>query len=415
MRARLALALVVVARAVVARAVDDVTLATNASAIARASATRESDVTLGGWTAETWYAATAFRSSWYVDALGVDRGRAVDASDASALFAALSDPTVETVRLTSAATLRADAWPRRGVVVRRRVTLRGACGSPCVVDGLGERSLASVVDGGSLTMSGVRVRRAAAANGFGGGVYFGRAHGGGEVSDVVFEDCDASEGGAVFVASGSGTGRVIFRNVTFLRNRATGARGRGGAAFASVAGPNRVIFDDCAFVDNTATNGFGGGVYGHGGYVVVNACNFTRNVAATGGGVAMNRGGVVSSTLFFSNEATTSTGGGLHIISPSDVVSGNRASSVQRTTFVNNTARVAGGGAFAYGRVRMLANSFAANVIGPSATSGLNADYYVCTNTTSSGCSLVPTLAGDVYDPAKHDPFTPEADFATVS
>ena len=328
-----------------------------------------------------WYAAASWDENHYARALGTSTGRATTVTTTAELLAALRDPLVEFVGVNATTlTLDEDAWPRRGVAVRRRATLRGACDGRCVVDANGT-SVASVVDGGSLSVE--RLAFEGARGDFGGAFYFGRAHGGGSFDDAAFRGCEAREGGAVFVASDARAGNVVFRNVTF---------------------------ESCGA---TATNGRGGGVYADGGHVVINECDFKTNAAASGGGAALRGGGVVSSSAFDGNDATRA-GGGVHVASPSDVVVGHRASSVQRSAFTNNTAAVAGAGAFAYGRVKMLANTFSRNALPASAPSALDPNYYVCTDTSDAGCSMKPTLADDVYDPAAYDPFTPQTSFATV-
>ena len=357
-----------------------------------------------------WYAAASWDENHYARALGTSTGRATTVTTTAELLAALRDPLVEFVGVNATTlTLDEDAWPRRGVAVRRRVALRGACDGRCVVDANGT-SVASVVDGGNLSVE--RMAFEGARGDFGGAFYFGRAHGGGSFDDAAFRGCEAREGGAVFVASDASAGNVVFRNVTFESCGATATNGRGGGAFVAASGPAYVAFESCAFEGNVA-NGLGGGGYADGGHVVINECEFKTNAAASGGGAALRGGGVVSSSAFDGNDATRA-GGGVHVASPSDVVVGHRASSVQRSAFTNNTAAVAGAGAFAYGRVKMLANTFSRNALPASAPSALDPNYYVCTDTSDVGCSMKPTLADDVYDPAAYDPFTPQTSFATV-
>ena len=372
-------------------------------ALAQAGALR--DVPSGGLDDAAWYAAASTSTL-------AAAGRVATATNAREILAALLDPTVEDVRVNATlTTLGDDAWPRRGVATRRRVTLRGVCAGAarCAIDADG-KSVASAIDGGSLTVTALTIKNA--ASDFGGAFYLGRGHGGATFDDARFEGCAAREGGAVFVASDASAGSVTFRNTTFVACGATATNGRGGAAFVAANGPAYVKFESCAFEGNAA-NGLGGGLYADGGHVVVNECEFRANAATSGGGAALRGGGVISSSAFDGNDATRA-GGGLHVASPSDDVVGHRASSVQRSAFTNNTAAVAGAGAFAYGRVKMLANTFSRNALPASAPSALDPNYYVCTNTSDGGCSMTPTLADNVYDPAAYDPFTPQSSFATV-
>ena len=173
-----------------------------------------------------WYAAASWDENHYARALGTSTGRATTVTTTAELLAALRDPLVEFVGVNATTlTLDEDAWPRRGVAVRRRATLRGACDGRCVVDANGT-SVASVVDGGSLSVE--RLAFEGARGDFGGAFYFGRAHGGGSFDDAAFEGCEAREGGAVFVASDASAGNVVFRNVTFESCGATATNGRGG-------------------------------------------------------------------------------------------------------------------------------------------------------------------------------------------
>ena len=376
-----------------------------------------------GRPASEWYAMTAWRDGWY-DGLsnnGVGLTRTV--SDADGMYAALVDPRVEFVRVDATFRLdNGDAWPTAGATIRRRVTVSGTttCDDGSSVDGrcavrCGIKSFVNVVDGGALTLRDVRVETASGSSG--GAVYFGRGHGGGTMENVKFASCYADDGGAVFIASDANAKNVTFRNVSFTGNRATATTpsgGRGGAVFVSTTGPAFVVFTSCEFILNSAEHGFGGAVYGEGGGVILNECAVEGNVAASGGGVALRGGGVVSSSTFLGNNATANAGGGLHMTSPTDESSGFFASAVQRTTFTGNLATTAGGGAFVYGRVKMLANSFSGNALPASAPGALDPNYYICTDASSTGCAMYPTLASDTYDPAAYDIFTPQSSFAQI-
>ena len=184
---------------------------------------------------------------------------------------------------------------------------------------------------------------------------------------------------------------VAFVGVNFTSNRVVAASSRGGAVYASTEGASRVTFDKCLFDGNDASGGFGGGLYAHGGRVIAIECNFTGNFAKTGGGASFRSGGVVSSSIFVDNNATQDVGGGVHITSATDIVDGAYACAIQRSLFRNNRARRAGGGLFAYGRARMLANEFSSNAltgaVNVPAYANLN-DYYACTDMSSTGCTL---------------------------
>ena len=131
-----------------------------------------------------WYAAASWDENHYARALGTSTGRATTVTTTAELLAALRDPLVEFVGVNATTlTLDEDAWPRRGVAVRRRATLRGMCDGRCVVDANGT-SVASVVDGGSLSVE--RLAFEGARGDFGGAFYFGRAHGGGSFDDAAF-------------------------------------------------------------------------------------------------------------------------------------------------------------------------------------------------------------------------------------
>ena len=219
-------------------------------ALARAGALR--DVPSGGLDDAAWYAAASTSTL-------AAAGRVATATNAREILAALLDPTVEHVRVNATlTTLGDDAWPRRGVATRRRVTLRGVCAGAarCAIDADG-KSVASAIDGGSLTVTALTIKNA--ASDFGGAFYLGRGHGGATFDDARFEGCAAREGGAVFVASDASAGSVTFRNTTFVACGATATNGRGGAAFVAANGPAYVKFESCAFEGNAA-NGLGGRV-----------------------------------------------------------------------------------------------------------------------------------------------------------
>ena len=147
----------------------------------------------------------------------------------------------------------------------------------------GLRSVMNVVDGGRATVERLTVT-GAQSDDFGGAFYFGRGHGGGRFENVAFVACLAERaGGAVYVSNDANAGNVAFVGVNFTSNRVVAASSRGGAVYASTEGASRVTFDKCLFDGNDASGGFGGGLYAHGGRVVVNECNFTGNFAKTGG------------------------------------------------------------------------------------------------------------------------------------
>jgi predicted outer membrane repeat protein len=369
----------------------------------------------GGRDGAAWYAATAWHADWYTNALGVDRGRSVTVRDAATLEAALRDPLVEFIVVNaSEITLDAASWPAEGALVRRRVSIASVQAYSAVVIYAGGMSVANVVDGGTLTVTDVRVQDAIAN--VGGAFYFGRAHGGGAFNRVVFTNNTAGNGGAVFVASDMNSGNVTFYNCSFDANHATATGGRGGAAFVSSDGPAGVGFTLCTFKQNTATTGYGGAIYAEGGYVAVNECVIDGNAATGGGGATFRGGGIISRSTFKNNNATVYMGGGLHITSASGDQVGTYGSTVQRSTFSSNSAIQGGAGVFAYGLVKLLANSYTSNAIPNDAAFGLDPNYYVCTDTeiTGTGCAMRPEIVGDLYDPAKFDPFLPETEYATI-
>ena len=401
----------------------------NAEVLYESNVVSAASAPVGGFDAAGWYANARWRDDWYERAVGASTGTTVTVNDAVALLAALRDPVVEFVLINAttrldglAAGSSPDAWPEAGVTVTRRITLRGVCETHstercALIAGL--RSVLSVVDGGRATVERLTVTGARSRD-VGGAFYFGRGHGGGRFEHVEFIACLAeTAGGAVYVSNDATAGSVAFVGVNFTSNRVVGASARGGAVYASTEGASRVTFENCIFDRNVASDGVGGGLYAHGGRVVVNECNFMGNVALTGGGASFRSGGVVSSSIFVDNNATRYVGGGVHITSATDIVDGAYACAIQRSTFRNNRAARAGGGVFAYGRARMLANEFSSNnlteTVNAPAYANIN-DYYACTDTSSTGCTLLPTLAADVYDanPDAFDPFTPQSVFASI-
>jgi len=369
----------------------------------------------GGRSGFAWYAATAYRDGFY-GANGRRGARAI-ANDALELVNALNDPLIEFIDVNaSAIDLSSDAWPRDGVVVRRAVEVARADGLfGAAVIRARQKSVMSIVDGGRVVVRDVDVEDG--EGDVGGAFYFGRAHGGGSFENVGFRNNKAKHGGAVFIASAGATANVTFTKCEFVGNRATAEGGRGGAVFASAFANVGARFSQCGFYYNAAERGYGGAMYAEGGRVVIHACVVDGNWALGGGGVAFRGGGVVSTSTVANNVATAYGGGGLYMTSASGEQSETYASSVQRSTFRNNTATTAGGGAFVYGLVKMLANTFNENAIPASAPSGLDPNYYVCTDVaiTGKGCVMLPEIKGESYDPATVDPFLRETEFASTT
>tara|TARA_R110001592_G_scaffold93367_1_gene271145 strand:- start:5633 stop:10372 length:4740 start_codon:yes stop_codon:yes gene_type:complete len=122
------------------------------------------------------------------------------------------------------------------------------------------------------------------------------------VSDLVFQDNRARQGGAIFTESGAGATMSV-ENSVFLRNQASD----GGAIYGR--SPLTVI--DSSFVENQSTNN-GGAIYAY--TLTVSGSSFTENSAQKSGGAIYHLTGEfqVSDSTFDGNVAGQYGGGIYH-------------------------------------------------------------------------------------------------------
>ena len=186
------------------------------------------------------------------------------------------------------------------------------------------------------------------------------------VRNTVFRGNNAPDlgdrGAVLYVFQGSGTSDVLFENVRFDQNTATGSGGaivvlgrklridgliatanqtnaHGGVLFVSGSSEAKTIeIVNAIFDGNTAADGggaisFGGGVSDT---LSIQHTSFINNNASDWGGALTITGGTADiSNSTFSGNHTTDIGGGLHVFSAENMT-------VRHTTFSRNTADAAG-------------------------------------------------------------------------
>jgi predicted outer membrane repeat protein len=186
------------------------------------------------------------------------------------------------------------------------------------------------------------------------------------VRNTVFRGNDAPDlgdrGAVAYVFQGSGTSDVLFENVRFDQNTATGSggaivflgrklridgliatdnktNGHGGVLFVSGSAETKTIeIVNAIFEGNTAADGggaisFSGGVLGT---LNIQHTSFVNNNASDWGGALTITGGAAEiSNSTFSGNHTNDIGGGIHVFSAENMI-------VRHTTFSGNTANAAG-------------------------------------------------------------------------
>lgn len=139
----------------------------------------------------------------------------------------------------------------------------------------------------------------------GGGLYLFNSSS--RVEGCVFRANDAvHQGGAVYTSS---NGSPAFIACSFISN----VSNYGGAFLSRTVPASSVVVASCLFQENSSRVGYAGGLAKFDqGNILIDRCRFLRNSAATdGGGIHLNQGGIVSSSLFDSNSSANSVGGGV--------------------------------------------------------------------------------------------------------
>lgn len=135
------------------------------------------------------------------------------------------------------------------------------------------------------------------------------------ITDSVFEGNTASRGGGVSVLDGRG-GEIV--GTTFVANESS-SFGGGLTLSAHTNEPDfSFTISDCTFESNT-TQVFGGGIFytwdgsGTGPFVDIDNTTFMNNVAAQGGGIAVNNRCYVTVSNSHFEDNTADHGGGVHL------------------------------------------------------------------------------------------------------
>ncbi len=178
-------------------------------------------------------------------------------------------------------------------------------------------------------------------------------------------------GSAVYVGPNAG---LIARNVSFIRNEATGnAATEGGGA---IYNDGRTVIEASTFDSNSAsgTSGSGGAVFNNAGTLTVRTSSFSNNDSNRAGGAIEANGGTTTmvDVNFTSNRTGTNpgNGGAFHI-------SGAGSATVRGGTVSRNTASSEGGGFWNNtGSMTIARTSFLDNIArGPDADNGGGAVY----------------------------------------
>lgn len=202
---------------------------------------------------------------------------------------------------------------------------------------------------GTLSIFNSRITNNTAGN-QGGGIWAG--NGGDqiiEISQTTIADNESveSEGGGLYVFSGSSGGTVTLNTVDFLRNR-SGLSG-GGAYLYDVSS----ITQTGGSYDNNAAGDAGGGLYLlDSGAVIVDGTTFTNNNSLNGGGGAAVLSDATFRNVLFQQNQVTGTpppgqlrfdlgGGGLALAS--DFGISGPTVRIENSSIIQNTAALAGG------------------------------------------------------------------------
>lgn len=163
-----------------------------------------------------------------------------------------------------------------------------------------------------------------------------------EFKDLIFENCESSQGGAIELRSG----RLILNNCIFRNNVARGKDALGGAIFI---GKNCYAeINNCQFINNNVIGGYGGAISIHGTAKIVN-CQFNENIETIsnvkgyGGAIYWDgENGQILTSTFTSNTAK-SHGGAIEVTHSASNLK------IDNCVFNNNKALENDGGALSWG------------------------------------------------------------------
>ncbi len=165
------------------------------------------------------------------------------------------------------------------------------------------------------------------------------------INDVIFTNGEATDGGAVAV--NDATTVLTLTDCEFRNNRATGSAGTngGGALFnnGAIVTINGVSIFDSNFANGTSGSG-GAILNSNGGSLTVNDATFNLNSASRAGGAIEDNSGAlgnlnIDSSVFTANSTGSNpgNGGAIHM-------TGAGNSTINASSFSNNTASNEGGG-----------------------------------------------------------------------
>ena len=212
----------------------------------------------------------------------------------------------------------------------------------------------------------------------GGAVHYGSLSGG-AISDCLFENCRAGNGGAIaarertlqiinstfrncsaVLAGGavhiSGSGRLLLSGSQFTGNTAAGigantASNLGGALFMSTSAASGLVATTSSFTDNSAV--FGGAFAHQAGVVSLETCTFANNSTVSDGGSNTGTGAAIHTTAFsFRLVNTTITrnrsAGSAVFLGTSSAVVPTNCVIIGQTTGTDITGSFVGGGSYNY-------------------------------------------------------------------
>ena len=225
------------------------------------------------------------------------------------------------------------------------VWLRPSCNpSSTVLDGLQAGRVISISLGVAVTSNCLTIANGD-ATGLGGSVYGGDAGGGVYarwpssvlISNAVITNNTASRsgyGGGVYVHGGP----LVLSNTRVVSNVAH----IGGGVYLVGAGSS--VIENSDIVENTAWGGLAGGVYlgGYSNNAKILASTFLTNSAVSGGGLMAHNSKVVVTDSLFSGNSVGDSGGGI-------AISWSSGSRIQNNAIFSNEATQDGGGIYLYG------------------------------------------------------------------
>lgn len=245
----------------------------------------------------------------------------------------------------------------------------GAGSSSTILDGnLSDRIFHVRIAGTAVSVTGMKFIQGRAGASTGGGI--NSLSGNITVTDSIFDDCDGSQGGALYTNNAS---TITISGSTITNSNGTGAGGAMNGGTISIT--------SSTFTNNATTGGHGGAVYasGAGGSITVTGTSsFSGNSASSYGGAiyAANTASITGAT-FNLNHADTATqrGGAVHVAALGQFTN---------CTITNNSAAGQGGGINGLGNIEITNSTISGNSVSAGAGGGVYAGGTLTINATTT-------------------------------